>query len=107
MAVRYRYEWDGVTHTGQRAAIHERPDNFGSFQKQLSLRLISAQRAGTPVLVWVNPARPAESMADRSLRPGLVGLALGFAVLLGGIALLGLAPVVLKVRGGLRAADLG
>lgn len=101
VSVSYRYEVDGVTHIGQRAAIRERPDNFGSFQEQLSLRLISAQRAGIPVLVWVNPARPTESIADRSLRPGLVGLALGFALLLGCFPLLALALVVLKVRGGL------
>ncbi|MBD9391300.1 DUF3592 domain-containing protein [Acidovorax sp. ACV01] len=104
VSVRYRYEVGGVTYTGQRAAIHERPDNIGSFQEQLGRRLKGAQRTGTPVLVWVNPTRPTESIADRSLRPGLVGLALGIAVLIGGVGLLVLTAVVRKVWGGLRAS---
>lgn len=104
VSVRYRYEVGGVSYTGQRAAIHERADNIGSFQEQLGRRLKGAQRTGTPVQVWVNPARPAESIADRSLRPGLLGLALGIAVLCGGFGLLVLAAVVRKVWGGLRSA---
>lgn len=104
VSVRYRYEVGGVTYTGQRAAIHERADNIGSFQEQLGRRLKGAQRTGTPVQVWVNPARPAESIADRSLRPGLLGLTMGIAVLCGGFGLLVLAAVVRKVWGGLRSA---
>lgn len=104
VSVRYRYEVGGVTYTGQRAAIHERPDNIGSFQEQLGRRLKGAQHTGTPVQVWVNPRHPAESIADRSLRPGLVALALGVAVLTGGFGLLVLAMVARKVWGGLRAA---
>ncbi|WP_282434129.1 DUF3592 domain-containing protein [Acidovorax sp. Root267] len=104
VSVRYRYEVGGVTYTGQRATIHERPDNIGSFQEQLGRRLKGAQRTGTPVLVWVNPTRPTESIADRSLRPGLLGLALGIAVLIGGVGLLVLTAVVRKVWGGLRAS---
>jgi len=104
VSVRYRYEVGGVAYTGQRAAIHERADNIGSFQEQLGRRLKGAQRTGTPVQVWVNPARPAESIADRSLRPGLLGLALGIAVLCGGFGLLVLAAVFRKVWGGLRVA---
>lgn len=104
VSVRYRYEVGGVAYTGQRAAIHERPDNIGSFQEQLGWRLKGAQRTGTPVQVWVNPVHPAESIADRSLRPGLLALALAVAAVSGGFGLLVLAMVARKVRGGLRAA---
>lgn len=104
VSVRYRYEVGGVTYTGQRAAIHERPDNIGSFQEQLGRRLKGAQSTGTPVQVWVNPAHPAESIADRSLRPGLLALALGVAVLTGGFGLLVLAMIARKVWGHARAA---
>lgn len=93
VAVRYRYEVAGVTYTGQRAAIHERADNIGSFQEQLGRRLKSAQHTGTPVQVWVNPERPAESIADRSLRPGLLGLALGMSLLAGGFGLVVLTKI--------------
>lgn len=99
VSARYRYEVGGVTYAGQRATIYERPDNIGSFQEQLGRRLEGAQRSGTPVQVWVNPARPAESIADRSLRPGLLAVALGFAVFIGGLVFLVLVLVVRKARG--------
>lgn len=97
VSVRYRYEVGGVTYIGQRAAIHERPDNIGSFQEQLGRRLQGAQKTGIPVQVWVNPAKPAESIADRSLRPGLLLLALGLAGLSGGFGMLVLAKIARAV----------
>jgi uncharacterized protein (DUF934 family) len=81
--VRYRYEVDGKVYAGQRASLHEDSDNVNSFQQQLGERLEAAQRSGAPVQVWVNPERPAESVADRSLRLDLLALqlivALGFS----------------------------
>lgn len=76
VSVRYRYVLQGVAYTGQRAAIHERPDNIGSFQQDLGRRLQALQRTGEAVPVWVNPRNPAESIVDRGLRPGLIALAL-------------------------------
>ena len=76
VSVRYRYVVEGVTYTGQRAAIHERADNIGSFQEELGRRLQGLQRTGKAVPVWVNPRNPAESIVDRRLRPGLITLAL-------------------------------
>lgn len=70
--VLYRYEVGGTAYQGQRASFHSGPDQ--GFQKQLGDRLEGAQRAGTPVQVWVNPAQPAESVVDRSLRPGSLAL---------------------------------
>lgn len=76
VSVRYRYVVEGVTYTGQRAAIHERADNIGSFQEELGRRLQGLQRTGKAVPVWVNPRNPAQSIVDRRLRPGLITLAL-------------------------------
>ncbi|MBO1011293.1 MULTISPECIES: DUF3592 domain-containing protein [Acidovorax] len=76
VSVRYRYVVEGVAYTGQRAAIHERADNIGSFQEELGRRLQGLQRTGKAVPVWVNPRNPAESIVDRRLRPGLITLAL-------------------------------
>ena len=46
-------------------------------------RLQGAERTGEPVTVWVNPAQPDESIVDRSLRPGLLALQLGLALVFG------------------------
>lgn len=81
--VRYRYEVDGKVYFGHRASLHDGSDNVSLFQQQLGERLEAAQRSGTSVQVWVNPAQPAESVADRSLRLDLLVLqlvvALGFS----------------------------
>jgi hypothetical protein len=76
VSVRYRYVVEGVAYTGQRATIHERADNIGRFQEELGRRLRGLQHTGEAVPVWVNPRNPAESIVDRSLRPGLIALAL-------------------------------
>lgn len=83
-AVRYRYEVGGTPYEGTRAALHTASDNVGGFQGDLVGRLQSAQRSATPVVVWVNPSQPQESVADRSLRPGLLAFQLAFLVAFGG-----------------------
>ena len=84
IAIRYRYQVGGVEYTGSRASLTTRADNIGSFQEQLGHRLQGAERTGEPVTGWVNPAQPAESIVDRSLRPGLLALQLGLALAFGG-----------------------
>ena len=84
VSTRYRYQVAGVEYTGDRASITARADNIGSFQEQLGYRLQGAQHTGEPVMVWVNPAQPTESIVDRSLRPGLLALQLGLALAFGG-----------------------
>ena len=83
VSTRYRYQVAGVEYTGNRASITTRADNIGSFQEQLGYRLQGAERTGEPVPVWVNPAQPSESIVDRSLRPGLLALQLGLALVFG------------------------
>ena len=77
--VSYRYEVEGKAYQGHRASFHSGSDTV--FQKQLGDGLEAAQRSGTPVQVWVNPAQPAESVADRSL--SLESLALNAVIGLG------------------------
>ena len=80
--VRFRYTAAGQEYRGQRASLHIGNGNASLYYQQLGERLEAAQRTGTPVPVWVNPAQPTESMADRSLRLDLLALelvvALGF-----------------------------
>lgn len=80
--VRFRYTAAGQDYRGQRASLHIGNGNASLYYQQLGERLEAAQRTGTPVPVWVNPAQPTESMADRSLRLDLLALelvvALGF-----------------------------
>ncbi|WP_377807984.1 DUF3592 domain-containing protein [Acidovorax facilis] len=84
VSAHYRYEVAGVAYDGHRPAINTSADNIGSFHANLASRLESAQRSGTPVPVWVNPSRPQDSVADRSLRLGLLGFQMIFVVLFGG-----------------------
>lgn len=80
--VRFRYTAAGQDYRGQRASLHIGNGNASLYYQQLGERLEAARRTGTPVPVWVNPAQPTESMADRSLRLDLLALelvvALGF-----------------------------
>ena len=79
---RFRYTAAGQEYRGQRASLHIGNGNASLYYQQLGARLEAAQRTVTPVPVWVNPAQPTESMADRSLRLDLLALelvvALGF-----------------------------
>lgn len=82
--VRFRYTAAGQEYRGQRASLHIGNGNASLYYQQLGARLEAAQRTGTPVPVWVNPAQPTESIVDRSLRPGLLALQLGLALAFGG-----------------------
>ncbi|WP_288484724.1 DUF3592 domain-containing protein, partial [uncultured Acidovorax sp.] len=81
--VRFRYTMQGQEYRGQRASLHTGNGNASLYYQQLGARLEAAQRTGTPVPVWVNPAQPTESIVDRSLRPGLLALQLGLALAFG------------------------
>lgn len=98
--VRYRYQAGGTQHTGTRAAVDNAGDSWREFHQQLADRLHNAQRTGAPVQVWVNPAHPAESVVDRTLRVGPLALNLVIAGFAGGSGLLILMMVVgARMRG--------
>ncbi len=84
VSVHYRYQVGGTTYDGHRAAINTSADNIGSFQQDLGARLQRAQQTGVPLQVWFNPSSPEESVADRSLRPGLLAFQMVFVVVFGG-----------------------
>lgn len=81
----YRYRVGGQTFTGNRVAIGSGADNIGSFQEDLGRRLATLKGRGERVTVYYNPARPAESILDRSLRPGMLGFKAIFFLLFGGV----------------------
>lgn len=87
VSAHYWYEVAGVAYDGHRAAINTSADNVDSFHATLASRLEGAQRSGVPVPVWVNPSRPQDSVADRSLRLGLLGFRMIFVVVFGGFGL--------------------
>jgi len=96
--VRYRYQADGTQYIGTRAAVDGSGDSWRSFHQQLADRLHNAQRSGTSVQVWVNPANPTESVVDRSLRAGPLVLNLVIAGFSGGAGVLMLMMVVGAIR---------
>lgn len=100
---RYRYQFEGQTHVGQRVAINESADNIGDFQQSLGFRLRGALRAGQGVQVWVNPENPAEAVIDRSLRGSLMAFFSLFVVLFGGVG----AGILIHARRSARARSSG
>lgn len=96
--VRYRYQSEGTLYIGTRAAVDDTGDSSRSFHQQIVDRLQSAQRAGAPVQVWVNPQNPAESVVDRSLRGAPLAWNLLIAAFAGGAGLIVLVMAVGALR---------
>ena len=82
---RYRYSVGGYDFTGSRVAINSGNDNVGRFQQDLGHLLEHRLRNHQPVDVYYDPSRPADSVLNRDLRWGLLGLKSMFVVLFGGI----------------------
>lgn len=83
----YRYEFDGVQHTGRRAAIMSGTDNVTNFNLELGRRLEQILESGGRVTAYVNPERPQEAVLDRSVRGAVLGFRALFAVGFGGAGL--------------------
>lgn len=85
--VRYRFEApDGSgAREGDRASLHTRADSSEAWHRELWGRLEAARVNGTPWTVWVDPSEPGRSVADRRLRPGLLALWSGVALIFGGL----------------------
>jgi hypothetical protein len=85
--VGYRYTFQGREYHGDRLGANPigGTDNIDSWHDDMYSMLSSAKSDGKPVTVWVNPADPAESMVDRTIRWKLVMFASVFALAFGGV----------------------
>lgn len=87
VTARYEYYLGGQLYQGDRVAINSGSDNIGDFQQQLGARLEQALAQGWSISVWVNPEQPAESVIDRNLRWGLLGVKMIFVLVFGGVGI--------------------
>ena len=82
----YDYALNGKNYLGDRPSFYFGSDNLGSFQKNLHRRLKEAKKRGV-VDVWVAPNDPANSVLDRTFRPGFFTFSLVFSLVFGSIGL--------------------
>jgi hypothetical protein len=82
---RFRYDYNGQHYTGNRVGIAEGgSDNVGNWQRATYSGLKGRDR----IQLWVNPAKPSESVFDRQLRWGLLGFKMIFVIVFGGFGVL-------------------
>ena len=93
----YTYRFRDQEYSSNRVAIAGGADNIGDYQMDLGRRLNDAWSRGEPVVVYVNPAAPNESIVDRELRWGLIGFKSVFVFAFGGVGL-GLIIFTLRTR---------
>lgn len=84
----YTYTYLDHTYRGSRVAINNGHDNVGDFQRDLGHRLAQAANSASGLEIYINPADPAESIVNRGLRWGIVGLKSLIVLLFGGFGLL-------------------
>lgn len=82
----YTYTYSGNTYSGTRVAIGR--DNLDDFQNKLGTTLAQAAGSATGIVIYVNPARPAESVVNRDMRWIAAGMDLIFIIIFGGFGLL-------------------
>ena len=83
----YTYTVNGRSYSNTRVAIAGGSDNIGSYQLDMGRRLSQARSQRQPIVVFVNPADPQDSVIDRELRWGLVGFRSIFVFVFGGAGL--------------------
>ncbi len=83
----YTYTVGGRSYSNDRVGIAGGADNVGSYQLDTGRRLGAAFGNGQPIVVYVNPAEPAESIIDRNLRWSLIGFKSIFLLVFGGVGL--------------------
>lgn len=83
----YTYAYRGQEYSGNRVSISRGGDNIGDFQRDLGRRLSSTQARGEPIVIYVDPEHPSQSIVDRSLRWGLIGFKSIFLFVFGGFGL--------------------
>ena len=83
----YRYEYQGLSYSGQRVSIDDSFDNIGDFNYSLGRRLERAAASNSSVTAYVNPAEPSSAVLNRDLRPEMIGFEMIFVVLFGGVGI--------------------
>ena len=85
--VSYRYRYNGVDFHGERLGANPigGTDDIDSWHDDMNAMLAQAQAGEKPLMVWVNPAQPSESMVDREIRWKLVLFIIPFALGFGGV----------------------
>lgn len=83
----YHYDYDGRRYESYRVSLSNAADNIGSYQRELGRNLQSALASGNAILIYVDPAEPANAIIDRGVRWGLLGFKAIFLFVFGGIGL--------------------
>jgi len=83
----YTYIYEGRQYSGERVSLSGGADNIGSYQQDIGRNLQNALTSAEPMLVFVNPENPAESIIDRGVRWGLIGFKSIFLFVFGGVGL--------------------
>jgi len=101
-AVRYHYKFGENTYSGDRLGANPigGTDNIDSWHADMRQMLSEAKNGSKPLMVWVNPDNPAESMVDRTIRWKLLIFALPFALGFGGVGVGALYVLVKTVFSG-------
>ncbi len=88
-SVSYRYNFRGVEYHGDRMGANPigGTDDIDSWHDDMGSMIQAAKDGSQPLMVWVNPGNPAESMVDRTIRWKLVAFTVPFAFGFGGVGL--------------------
>lgn len=112
--VSYTYEWQGKVHKGDRAGafILGGTSDVDDWDDRMEAAIAAAQEERKPLMVFVNPGNPAESMVNREIRWRLLLFPLPFALGFGaaGLAaffLIGRDALPRKDDSGIRGASAG
>ena len=87
--VRYTYGWQGRVYKGDRAGtfLLGGTSDVDDWDERMEAAIVAAQQEVKPLMVFVNPENPAESMVDREIRWKLLLFPLPFALGFGGAGL--------------------
>ena len=83
----YLYTYGGQQFSGKRVSLSSAGDSIGDYQRATGRRLQSAASSNAPIVIYVNPELPNESIIDRDLRWGLIGFKAIFVFVFGGVGL--------------------
>jgi hypothetical protein len=86
-SIAYHYKFGDATYQGDRLGVNPigGKDNIDSWYSDMASMISDAKSGRKPLMVWVNPENPTESMVDRTIRWKLVAFALPFALGFGGV----------------------